>query len=144
MYCRSSAQGSRLLHSDAAARHSSTVSHLENQLACCVSLRSAKEYHFWLLAYVRYLVQEGNLHLYLTTCFFVIIVVLIVVIIDCLSVEGGSPTNMIHRYVLSLHSLSVDWQCEVCTPGQPATDSHLKSAHALSGLVVHDCMLLAS
>ena len=64
MYCRSSAQGGRLLHSDATTRHASTVSHLENQLACCVSLRSAKEYRFWLLAYVRYLAQEGNVMCY--------------------------------------------------------------------------------
>jgi len=78
VFCRSSAQGSRLLHTDAATRHSSTVSHLENQLACCISLRSAKEYHFWLLAYVRYLVQEGNRRQYLATCFFVIIVIIII------------------------------------------------------------------
>jgi protein HIRA/HIR1 len=37
----------------------SSVSHLENQLACSIALRSSKEYHFWLLAYIRYLIQEG-------------------------------------------------------------------------------------
>jgi len=60
MLCRSTTHGSRLLHSDAVTRHAVTISHLENQLTCCVSLRSSKEYHFWLLTYVRYLVQEGS------------------------------------------------------------------------------------
>lgn len=31
----------------------------QNQLAACLALGSGSEYHFWLMTYVRYLVQAG-------------------------------------------------------------------------------------
>ena len=34
---------------------------LQNQVSACVTLGSGKEYHFWLMTYVRYLVQAGRL-----------------------------------------------------------------------------------
>ena len=39
---------------------SCTLSHLENQVSSALSLRSGNEYHFWLMTYIRYLVQEGK------------------------------------------------------------------------------------
>jgi protein HIRA/HIR1 len=56
---RASLQGAHLFHSDASLQRVSSICHLENQLACSTAIRSPKEYHFWLLAYVRYLIQEA-------------------------------------------------------------------------------------
>ena len=53
-------QGSQLYRSGHPLQQTATLSHLENQLGSCVLLKSGSEYHFWLLTYVRYLVQEGQ------------------------------------------------------------------------------------
>ena len=60
MMDRSNAQGMQILRADAAIQRSATIGHLENQVACSKALKSPKEFHFWLNAYVRYLVQEGK------------------------------------------------------------------------------------
>lgn len=59
-YCRGGSQASRLYRTSHPLLQASTLSHLENQVACCLALRSSQEYNFWLLTYVRYLVQEGK------------------------------------------------------------------------------------
>ena len=38
-----------------------TLSHLESQVNASIGLNSAKEYKFWLMTYVRYLVENGDL-----------------------------------------------------------------------------------
>ncbi|GFU29014.1 protein HIRA [Trichonephila clavipes] len=48
-----------IMSSDPNLRQIGTLSHLDNQLAASLSLKSSKEYKFWLLSLVRYLVQEG-------------------------------------------------------------------------------------
>ncbi|XP_035212178.1 protein HIRA-like [Stegodyphus dumicola] len=48
-----------ILNSDPNVRQIGTLSHLDCQLAAALSLHSSKEYKFWLLSLVRYLVQEG-------------------------------------------------------------------------------------
>ncbi|KFM70175.1 Protein HIRA, partial [Stegodyphus mimosarum] len=48
-----------ILSSDPNVRQIGTLSHLDCQLAAALSLHSSKEYKFWLLSLVRYLVQEG-------------------------------------------------------------------------------------
>ncbi|CAL1273718.1 unnamed protein product [Larinioides sclopetarius] len=48
-----------IVSSDPNLRQIGTLSHLDNQLAASLSLKSSKEYKFWLLSLVRYLVQEG-------------------------------------------------------------------------------------
>lgn len=50
----------QILRADAAVQRSATVSHLENQVACSLAIKSPKDFHFWLNSYVRYLVQEGK------------------------------------------------------------------------------------
>ncbi|XP_074643351.1 protein HIRA-like isoform X2 [Tubulanus polymorphus] len=50
---------SRVFNTDHALQQSTTVSHLEKQVCAALALESGKEYHFWFLAYVRYIVQEG-------------------------------------------------------------------------------------
>ena len=45
-------------------QRSSTMSYLEGQLSAAQALKSGHEYRFWLLTYVRYLVQEGTLKKY--------------------------------------------------------------------------------
>ena len=57
---RLGSQASQLFRAPPGGQQATTVSHLENQLACCLALQSGKEYHHWLLTYVRYLVQEGK------------------------------------------------------------------------------------
>ncbi|XP_031557389.1 protein HIRA-like [Actinia tenebrosa] len=52
-------QGGRMFRSNPGRQQTATVSHLENQLSACVALGSGTEYHFWLMTYVRYLVQAG-------------------------------------------------------------------------------------
>ncbi|XP_041348159.1 protein HIRA-like isoform X2 [Gigantopelta aegis] len=52
-------QASRVSGSSPSLQKTSTVSHLETQVAVCLGLKSSSEYQFWLLTYVRYLVQEG-------------------------------------------------------------------------------------
>nr|KAG5687049.1 hypothetical protein BaRGS_002422 [Batillaria attramentaria] len=52
-------QASRMFQSDASMQQTSTVSHLENQVAASLALKSASEYRFWLETYLRYLAQEG-------------------------------------------------------------------------------------
>ncbi|XP_042907533.1 protein HIRA [Parasteatoda tepidariorum] len=48
-----------IMSSDPNMRQLGTISHLDSQLAASLSLKSSKEYKFWLLSLVRYLVQEG-------------------------------------------------------------------------------------
>ncbi|PVD31725.1 hypothetical protein C0Q70_07143 [Pomacea canaliculata] len=55
----SNQQAGRIFQSDASMQQMSTVSHLENQLASSLALKSASEYCFWLETYIRYLAQEG-------------------------------------------------------------------------------------
>ncbi|ESO91621.1 hypothetical protein LOTGIDRAFT_206663 [Lottia gigantea] len=50
---------SRTSSSATSVQQTATVSHLENQVAVCLGLKSQDEYKFWFLSYVRYLVQEG-------------------------------------------------------------------------------------
>lgn len=52
-------QASRVFQADASMQQISTVSHLENQMAASLALKSASEYRFWLETYLRYLAQEG-------------------------------------------------------------------------------------
>ncbi|XP_028396728.1 protein HIRA-like [Dendronephthya gigantea] len=49
----------RLFRSSSARPQTATISHLENQISSTLMLGSEKEYHFWFMTYVRYLVQEG-------------------------------------------------------------------------------------
>lgn len=56
----SNQQAGRIFQSDASMQQMSTVSHLENQLASSLALKSASEYCFWLETYIRYLAQEGK------------------------------------------------------------------------------------
>ena len=49
----------RLFRSNSTRPQTATVSHLENQISSTLILGSEKEYHFWFMTYVRYLVQEG-------------------------------------------------------------------------------------
>jgi len=65
---RSNVQGMQILRADASIQRSSTLSHLENQVACSMALKSGKEFHFWLNSYVRYLVQEGKMFLCSIPC----------------------------------------------------------------------------
>lgn len=55
---RSSLQAKNVFQTYPSLQKQSTLGHLENQLATAVTLKSSKEYKFWLLTYVRYLVQE--------------------------------------------------------------------------------------
>ncbi|XP_067683300.1 protein HIRA-like isoform X2 [Haliotis asinina] len=48
-----------MLGSSSELKQTATLSHLESQVAVCLNIKSASEYRFWLLTYVRYLVQEG-------------------------------------------------------------------------------------
>ncbi|XP_071093966.1 protein HIRA-like isoform X1 [Haliotis cracherodii] len=48
-----------MLGSSSELKQTATLSHLESQVAVCLNLKSTSEYKFWLLTYVRYLVQEG-------------------------------------------------------------------------------------
>ncbi|XP_071944508.1 protein HIRA-like isoform X2 [Antedon mediterranea] len=50
---------SRVFQLSQQIQKSSTLSHLECQLNSALVLKSSKEYKFWLLTYVRYMVQEG-------------------------------------------------------------------------------------
>ncbi|KAL8566416.1 hypothetical protein ACOMHN_011994 [Nucella lapillus] len=52
-------QAGQVFQSNPHLQQMSTLSHLENQMATCLALRSASEYRFWLETYIRYLVQEG-------------------------------------------------------------------------------------
>ncbi|GAB1610038.1 protein HIRA-like isoform X1 [Argonauta hians] len=54
-----SSMPSSSVSSGANVQQCATLTHLCNQLAACLALRSTSEYHFWLLTYVRYLAQEG-------------------------------------------------------------------------------------
>ncbi|KAH9524197.1 hypothetical protein Btru_053770 [Bulinus truncatus] len=56
---RASDQAARSFRSNPVAQQSSTLSHLETQIASSLILQSATEYQFWLETYIRYLVQEG-------------------------------------------------------------------------------------
>lgn len=56
---KSGSQASRMYQSANSIHQSSTLSHLANQVAACLALKSSSEYKFWLLTYIRYLVQEG-------------------------------------------------------------------------------------
>ena len=50
-----------LLHViDTSVKNTVTLTHLENQLSSALVLKSAEEYRFWMLAYVRYLSKEGK------------------------------------------------------------------------------------
>lgn len=51
-----------IVSSDPNLRQIGTLSHLDSQLAASLSLKSSKEYKFWLLSLVRYLVQEGKIN----------------------------------------------------------------------------------
>lgn len=61
---RPSLQANRVFQSDASLQQVSTLSHLENQLATSLAVKSASDYRFWLETYVRYLVQEGDANLF--------------------------------------------------------------------------------
>ena len=52
---------SRLYRTNSVLQKTATLSHLENQVAAALALKSTSEFHFWLFSYVRYLVQEGTL-----------------------------------------------------------------------------------
>ena len=52
-------QASRLFRSNPSMQQSCTVSHLESQMVSSLAMKSPGEYKFWLMTYVRYLVQEG-------------------------------------------------------------------------------------
>ncbi|XP_061179684.1 protein HIRA-like [Saccostrea echinata] len=52
-------QASRIFSAGQSLQQSSTLSHIESQLAACLLLKSAPEYKFWLQTYTRYLSQEG-------------------------------------------------------------------------------------
>lgn len=54
-----STNASRLFRSAPSLQPAATVSYLENQIQCCLSLKSANEYKKWLLTYIRYLVNEA-------------------------------------------------------------------------------------
>lgn len=53
-------QASRIFSAGQSLQQSSTLSHIESQLAACLLLKSAPEYKFWLQTYTRYLSQEGQ------------------------------------------------------------------------------------
>ena len=57
-------QASRMFSAGQSLQQSSTLSHIESQLAACLLLKSAPEYKFWLQTYTRYLSQEGECPLY--------------------------------------------------------------------------------
>lgn len=54
-----------------------TVTFLEQQLAACRALNSKQEYHSWLLALARFLVQEGEFILVIFSSCFTSVVMLI-------------------------------------------------------------------
>ncbi|XP_002732568.2 protein HIRA [Saccoglossus kowalevskii] len=54
-----SKQASRMHQMNPHLQQAATLSHLENQLAAALTVKSSKEYRFWLLTYARYLAQEG-------------------------------------------------------------------------------------
>ncbi|XP_013416664.1 protein HIRA-like [Lingula anatina] len=56
---RASQQAGQLFRTGHVAQQASTMTHLENQVAAALALKSSQEYKFWLLTYMRYLVQEG-------------------------------------------------------------------------------------
>ncbi|CAK8689613.1 protein HIRA-like [Clavelina lepadiformis] len=53
------AHASRSFHATSSTQRNATLALLEHKVAACVMLQSACEYRKWLLAYVRYLVQEN-------------------------------------------------------------------------------------
>ena len=52
-------QGGRIFSVDQSLQQTTTMNHLETQMAASLSLLSAFEYKFWLQTYVRYLANEG-------------------------------------------------------------------------------------
>ncbi|KAI0209772.1 Protein HIRA [Lamellibrachia satsuma] len=56
---RADVRAGQLYRTDIGFQQSATLSHLQNQMLCARALNSNTEYHFWLLTYVRYLVQHG-------------------------------------------------------------------------------------
>merc|ERR1712224_167346 len=55
-----SKQMARGLRMNPTRQETTTLSHLESQVSAALSMSSAEEYHFWLMTYVRYIVQAGN------------------------------------------------------------------------------------
>jgi protein HIRA/HIR1 len=53
-------QGGRIFSVDQSLQQTTTMNHLETQMAASLSLLSAFEYKFWLQTYVRYLANEGK------------------------------------------------------------------------------------
>lgn len=51
---------SKMFSSSHPLKKASTISHLESQIAASVAVNSREEYYYWLLTYVKYLVQEGQ------------------------------------------------------------------------------------
>ena len=58
---RAGSQAAQLFRTNHTLQQPSTLSHLENQVASALTLKSAKEYRFWLMTYVRFLIQEGEM-----------------------------------------------------------------------------------
>ncbi|KAL5017440.1 hypothetical protein ScPMuIL_007029 [Solemya velum] len=56
---RSSFSANRVFQTSPHIRQVSTLSNLENQVASSLMMKSPTEYKFWLITYIRYLVQEG-------------------------------------------------------------------------------------
>ncbi|XP_070573135.1 protein HIRA-like isoform X2 [Ptychodera flava] len=52
-------QAAKMYNMNHNLQQAATLSHLENQVAAALTVKSNKEYRFWLMTYVRYLVQEG-------------------------------------------------------------------------------------
>lgn len=63
--------GGNLLGQGSSVSALCTVTFLEQQLAACRALNSKQEYHSWLLALARFLVQEGEFILVIfgSSCF---------------------------------------------------------------------------
>lgn len=57
---RISKQMMRGLRMNPVKQETSTLAHLESQVSAALSISSSEEYHFWLMTYVRYIVQAGN------------------------------------------------------------------------------------
>ena len=57
--CRGGSMASHMMRSQPGMLQMSTLSHLENKVSCALALKSSPEFHFWLLTYTRYIVQEG-------------------------------------------------------------------------------------
>lgn len=89
---RTTRMASTIFSANPSMQQAGTISHLDNQMAAALSLHSAKEYKFWLLALVRYLVQEVLENRLRDIC---------EMLLGCL--EGGMDSASWQPYLLGMH-----------------------------------------